>query len=242
MRICLVGGATRDKLTGVPCKDFDFSVEIPELVGKPIDEGFAEMVTHLESEAFRIFLSTPEFVTVRAMFPVGHVNEGMVADFVLCRKDGPSSDGRRPDFVECGTLRDDLDRRDLRMNAIAEDILTGEIIDPHNGRLDIERREINFVGIPEDRIREDGLRVMRAFRFVICKGFTLGKPTEIALNHPESAEMLASVSTERKREELEKMFRADTLGSLNLISSLPAHTQEAMFPEGLRLSATMKKN
>ena len=116
---------------------------------------------------------TPEFLTIRAQVPASEAKllaRTKVADFVLCRKDSASGDGRRPDSVEPGTVLDDLARRDFTMNAIARDVQTGEVLDPHGGREDIKWKTLRFVGDPMTRIREDGLRVLRGLRFMITKG------------------------------------------------------------------------
>jgi tRNA nucleotidyltransferase/poly(A) polymerase len=80
---------------------------------------------------------------------------------------------------------------------------------------------------------------MRCFRFHITKGFDVEASTGLALVSEFAAEMLSKVSAERVREELVKMFRANTLASLRLLGELPSHTQEAIFRDGLRLDATM---
>jgi tRNA nucleotidyltransferase/poly(A) polymerase len=228
-----VGGAVRDELMGLQSKDVDFAVEAPS---------FGAMKAHLLSEGFKIFVEKEEFVTIRAAVPQGHKLRERTrdADFVLCRKDGPTADGRRPEFVEAGTLADDLARRDFTMNAIARDPFTGAIIDPHGGVEDIKARTLRFVGDPMERIREDGLRVLRGLRFNITKRLRVDPTTLDALHSPEAADMLSCVSIERVREEIEKMFAFDTKQALILFSCLPTLTVEAIFRGGLRLSATLK--
>ena len=195
-----VGGAVRDKFLGVDSKDVDF-VAIPQDPSWFVDAdaAFMFLCTHLRLKGFKVFLETPEFFTVRAQVPDDHPlkERTNVADFVLARKDGPSSDGRHPDFVLPGTLMDDLQRRDFTVNAMA--ILDGELVDPFGGREDLDNRLIRFVGNPTDRIAEDGLRVMRALRFHITKGFNIEGQTWDAVNSDFAAEMLNKVSVERIR-------------------------------------------
>jgi poly(A) polymerase len=247
-----VGGAVRDKFLGLESKDVDF-VAIPENPDMFVNAKFAfnYLVEHLKNNGFKGFASNkgefiikPEFFTVRAQVPDGHPlkERTNVADFVLARKDGPSSDGRRPDFVLPGTLMDDLERRDFTINAMA--ILDGELIDPFNGREDIDNRLIRFVGNPMDRIAEDGLRVIRALRFVVTKrGFTLEGETFRAINSDFAAEMLMKVSVERIREELDKMFLADSVETIKLLVSFFSlnSLQNAIFRDGLHLMPTLKK-
>jgi tRNA nucleotidyltransferase/poly(A) polymerase len=229
-----VGGAVRDELMGLTSKDVDFAVEAPS---------FDAMRSHLVAEGFKIFVEKPEFVTIRAAVPAGHRLRVRTrdADFVLCRRDGPTADGRRPQFTEPGTLADDLARRDFTMNAIARDPITGALIDPHKGVEDIRTRTLRFVGDPMARIREDGLRVLRGFRFQVTKCLALAPTTEEALRSPEAAEMLFRVSIERVREEVEKMLCSDTERSIRVLANLPPLTRESIFRGGLRLSATLKR-
>jgi tRNA nucleotidyltransferase/poly(A) polymerase len=235
-----VGGAVRDKFLGIDSKDVDF-VAVPTQQFNTADEAFVALVENLKELGFKIFLETPQFFTVRAQVPDGHVlkERTNVADFVLARKDGPSSDGRRPDFVLPGTLMDDLKRRDFSVNAFC--ILDGEVIDPFGGLDDLKNNLLKFVGNPTDRIAEDGLRVMRALRFHVTKGFDIDADTWDAVNSDFAAEMLGKVSVERIREELEKMFLADTLWSLDVLTSVRSSVQNAIFRDGLRLMPTLRQ-
>jgi tRNA nucleotidyltransferase/poly(A) polymerase len=237
-----VGGAVRDKFLGVDSKDVDF-VAVPEDPNWFVDAdaAFMFLCTHLRLKGFKVFLETPEFFTVRAQVPDGHPlkERTNVADFVLARKDGPSSDGRRPDFVLPGTLMDDLQRRDFTVNAMA--ILNGELVDPFGGQSDLESNLLRFVGNPKERIAEDGLRVMRALRFHITKGFNIEGQTWDAVNSDFAAEMLNKVSVERIREELEKMFLANTVATMETLSDVRRKMKNAIFRDGLRLMPTLKK-
>jgi tRNA nucleotidyltransferase/poly(A) polymerase len=231
-----VGGCVRDGFLGLTAKDVDLL-----LVGA---QSFEEGVEHARSLGLNPIPGTfrPEFATFKAAVPKKHkLRERCKAvDFVLSRKDGFHTDGRRPDSTSPGTLEDDLRRRDFTVNALAKNLDTGEIVDLFNGKQDLEDMVLRFVGDPMTRIREDGLRVMRGFRFAVTKGFILGQETRAALVAKESAEMLSKVSIERVREELESMFRKDTLGSLRLLETLPGDLKLAIFRNGLRLSATLK--
>ena len=233
VRFFEVGGCVRDDLLGIPSKDVDFVCEAPS---------FEAMEQHLREEGFKLYLITPEFVTIRCSVPKTHPLRERCkdADFVLARRDGPTADGRRPQFVEAGTLADDLARRDFTVNALARDI-DGKVIDLHGGVEDLENRLLRFVGDPMERIREDGLRVMRGWRFSITKGFKVESETLKALRSEEAARMLSCVSLERIREELEKMVAHDTLASIDLLHELSEQMRQAIFRDPLRLSATLKK-
>lgn len=236
-----VGGCVRDSLLGIASKDIDFSVVAPKGVFATADSAFLAMEAQLAEQGFQIFESRREFLTIRARVPKGHALEARttVADFVLARKDGPYTDGRRPDWVKPGTLEDDIFRRDFSVNALCRDI-QGNLIDFVDGVSDIENKILRFVGDPEQRIKEDGLRVLRGFRFQITKGFVPDDETHAVLRSGLAEEMLAGVSKERVREELNKMFMFSTLDSLQLLKTLPDPMVKAIFSGGLRLDATLK--
>lgn len=229
-----VGGCLRDELRGEEVHDVDFSVEA---------SSFEAMEAGLRAQGFKVWDVRPETLTIRANVPKGHPLEGRTkdADFVMCRADGPSSDGRRPDFVVPGTVFEDLARRDFTVNAMARDCDTGEFLDPFGGREDLAAGVLRFVGDPMERIMDDGLRVVRGFRFMVTKGLTPDPETDRALRSPEAAAMLAapSISVERIQIETDKMFLFDTLTALRLCGSLPEATQDAIFRDGLRLSSTL---
>jgi tRNA nucleotidyltransferase (CCA-adding enzyme) len=95
------------------------------------------------------------------------------------------------------------------MNAIARNISTNELIDPHNGRGDICARVVRCVGNPVHRFNEDKLRILRALRFAATKKMHLLWETSNAI-HKFSLNSFSGVSTERIREELLKMFAANS--------------------------------
>ena len=81
-----VGGCVRDELLGVHTNDIDFTFVLDD-TSQSVDEGWDQMIQHLKEENFIIFLETKDCFTVRAKFPKGHQNEGLVADFVMARKE-----------------------------------------------------------------------------------------------------------------------------------------------------------
>jgi tRNA nucleotidyltransferase/poly(A) polymerase len=215
-----VGGSVRDEYLGVPCYDRDYSAVVA-------DGGWPELLKWAEEYMDDVFLVTPEFLTIRGK------KDGDVIDIVMARKEGEYSDGRHPDEVEPGTLEEDLARRDFTMNAMAKSP-EGLLIDPFNGVDDIDERVIRCVGSTADRFREDALRAVRAMRFSITKGFTMDQEIREILQSNFMYELtkereqsivrnggkaswsyndrdwlsynLKSVSPERVREELRKMF------------------------------------
>jgi tRNA nucleotidyltransferase/poly(A) polymerase len=235
-----VGGAVRDKFLGLESKDVDF-VAVPTQQFDTAENAFISLSNHLKEKKFKVFLETPQFFTIRAQVPDDHPlkERTNVADFVLARKDSKNSDGRRPDFVLPGTLMDDLERRDFTINAMA--IMDGKLIDPFGGRDDINNRLLKFVGDPHERIKEDGLRVMRALRFSITKGFDIDSDAWNVINSAFGAAMLRKVSTERIRDELEKMFMHDSFSSMKILLELNEPFRWDIFGRGIRLMPTLKK-
>lgn len=235
-----VGGFVRDALLGIPSKDRDCTVVIDQ-PGLTVHEGLAILRSWLAENEFTIFVDTPEHATIRALPPRNGRFGALATDLVLARTEGPYSDGRRPDWVRVGTLRDDLKRRDFTANALAR-TLDGEIIDHHDGLADLAARRLRFVGDPMTRIREDALRVMRGVRFAVTKGFILTDDAAAAICHPDVPELLAGISEERREMELRTMFaNASTVDVLAALASLPTELQAAMFAGRVRLTSTLRK-
>lgn len=116
-------------------------------------------------------------------------------------------DGRRPSEVSfVDDLIADLARRDFTVNAIAYDPLSDKLADPFDGVRDLERRLLRAVGNPEERFREDGLRTLRAARFVATLEFQLDEQTERAIR--PSLESYRKISSERIRDEWQKAMSA----------------------------------
>lgn len=197
----LVGGAVRDELMGVRSKDNDFAVEA---------ESYDAMREDLVRQNLHIWQERPEFFTIRGKHPrFGD------ADFTLCRKEGFYSDNRHPDSVEVGTIHDDLARRDFTVNAIAKVMNTSEVwdtpiyIDPYSGRKDIEEKILRVVG-STDRFIEDPLRILRAVRFHIVRGFDFSWEVSWALQQLEFAALLSKLPAERIYEEMRKCYEHDS--------------------------------
>lgn len=244
-KIFEVGGCVRDRLLGHETDDIDFTFVLDDLSGTT-DEGFASMEAHLRSEGFKIFLSTPSMFTIKAKFPKGHKREGLVADFVMSRKEiGYKEDSRHPELA-LGTLEDDLRRRDFTVNALAQD-LDGNIIDLFDGREDLKKKILRTPLDPEVTFLDDPLRVVRALRFSITKGFEIDADAWDAMFNDGIVEKLGkTVSIERIQVELKKMFMHDTPGSLKLLADVAAECDngnalvDAMFSKGLWLFPTMR--
>ncbi len=117
------------------------------------------------------------------------------------------SDGRRPDSVYfVDDIADDLARRDFTINAIAYDVLEDKLIDPFAGARDLAARTLRAVGDPAVRFAEDGLRVLRAARFVATLNVELEANTARAI--APSLDSYRKVSAERIRDEWLKATKA----------------------------------
>ena len=122
------------------------------------------------------------------------------------RGEGGYTDGRRPDAVYfVDEIREDLARRDFTINAIAYDPLARVVDDPFDGIGDLQRRLIRAVGAPAERFGEDGLRVLRAARFVATLEFELDPETARAIE--PSLYSFRKVSPERVRDEWVKAMK-----------------------------------
>ena len=192
-----VGGAVRDALLGRSPGDWDVATsadpaQVIALFKRTVPTGLAH--------------GTVTVVTGR-----GELSHVEVTTF---RGEGTYSDARRPDHVRFGVpLVEDLARRDLRVNAIAYDPATAQLIDPYDGRRDLAERRLRAVGPTGDvyadavaRFTEDGLRVMRAVRFAAVLEFALDPDTERGI--VPALPSLARVSHERVSDELRKLLAA----------------------------------
>lgn len=238
-----VGGCVRDEILGLKSKDVDY-VAVPSetLLEKYKDahEMFVILETYLTNEKFEIFLSTPSCFTIRAKFPKGHKYEG-VADFVMARKEvGYVPDTRQPIIVP-GTLYDDLERRDFTLNALAKDE-DGTIIDYFDGIWALENKLLLTPLEAKTTMMDDPLRLMRAFRFSITKGFTISPNImETCLMDSVINKLELVVSQERIRDEVYKMMKHDTLNTLDLfreINYLNPKILEIIFGRGMWLKPT----
>jgi tRNA nucleotidyltransferase/poly(A) polymerase len=241
-KIFEVGGCVRDEMLKVHTNDIDFTFVLDDLTGT-VEDGFKSMVSHLETKGFKIFLKTEDCFTVRAMFPRGHQHEGLVADFVMARKEVGVIEGTRRPVLELGTLEDDLTRRDFTVNSLAKS-LDGEVIDLFNGIKDLKRGVLKTPLDPVVTLLDDPLRLIRALRFSITKNFKIDDELWDAMFTPGLLDKLESVvSTERIQGEITKMMKHDTVASLRLfnrIDQIEPRLLEIMFGGELWLTPTMK--
>jgi tRNA nucleotidyltransferase (CCA-adding enzyme) len=132
---------------------------------------------------------------------------GQGYEVTTLRGESTYSDGRRPDSVHfVDDIVADLARRDFTINAIAFDPIDERLIDPFDGIGDLSRHVLRAVGTPAERFAEDGLRVLRAARFVATLEVDLDPATARAIS--PSLESYRRVSAERIRDEWLKAMKA----------------------------------
>jgi tRNA nucleotidyltransferase/poly(A) polymerase len=242
-KIFKVGGCVRDAFLGINSKDIDFTFVLDNL-DQTVESGFAEMEKWMTDQGFTIFLSVPEMFTIRAKFPIDHKFAKLDADFVMARKEIGYMEGTRRPILELGTLEDDLMRRDFTLNAMAEDV-DGNIIDLFNGQEDLEMKLLRTPLDAKITMMDDPLRILRAIRFSITKGFLIHHTIFQAMEQEEILEKLrTTVSGERIREELFKMMKHDTVATIKLLTSIDQKQipglLDLIFANGLWLNPTFK--
>jgi tRNA nucleotidyltransferase/poly(A) polymerase len=235
-----VGGCVRDTLLGLKSKDIDYSFIFEEIdTTITPDEYFIKMKNILESIGVEIFQLRPDCFTIR-----GRLN-GESVDYVMGRKETyPNPESRIP-LVEMGNLYEELRRRDFTVNAIAEDE-DGNLIDPFNGVKDIKDKILKCPINAKTSFNDDPLRMLRALRFAITKGFKMSSEVSMVILADEDMweKFSKVVSQERIREEVFKMFKHDTIEALDLLCTLqmnsPVNVMEKIFANGMWLKPTFE--
>ena len=208
-RAFLVGGCVRDKLMNNPIKDWDLEVY------------------QVAPEQLRAVLET--FGTVNAVGEAFTVYKlGHDLDVSIPRRERKSGRGHRGFVIEGEpgmSVEDATRRRDFTINAILQDPLTGEFVDPFNGRADIESKVIRVVS--EKTFAEDSLRVLRAAQFASRFGFTIDAQTiEICRTID-----LSDLPGERIFAEIEKLLMLSKRPSVGLEWLKELGVLEKIFPE-----------
>jgi len=236
-----VGGKVRDELLGLTSKDVDYVAVPNDELLKDISSAhtmFNILSENLRQDGFEIFLETPDCFTIRAKFPTDHKHQG-VADFVMARKEIGYIPGTRTPIIVPGNLYDDLERRDFTLNALARDS-DGNIIDHFNGMEDLRNRILRTPLDTKVTFDDDPLRILRAIRFSIVKGFEIPDDMWHEIYHYDYESKMGVVSAERIREELLKCFKHDTLETLERLRQF-THLKDYIFKKtNLWLKPTME--
>jgi poly(A) polymerase len=180
-----VGGCVRDYLLGREPEDYDIATaahpdQIEALFQRtiPVGRQFGVMIVVEQDQQFQ------------------------VATF---RDEGDYCDGRHPARVSFSDAMADARRRDFTVNGLFYDPVAHQLFDWVGGEADLKAKLLRAIGVPNDRFSEDHLRLLRAVRFAAQLGFEIEDATFAAVQ--ANAAKIVSVSAERIREELMKLFR-----------------------------------
>lgn len=204
----IVGGAVRDELLGIPSKDVDFLIrklhysEIKEALaplGRVFDQEIGGKVSTLKA-----IINDEEF------------------DIAIPRVNEISTGDKHTDFEitldPFAPIEADLSRRDFTFNALAKDTKNDKIIDNFGGIKDLDKGLVCTVGDPEQRFKEDPLRILRALQFATRFGFEIEEQTFHAIT--KLSELLFNISNERIYIEFEKAWTKGKADNLKLIGLL----------------------
>lgn len=179
------GGCVRDRLLGVPAKDYDVATDA------------------LPEELLRSF---PDAIQVGVQFGVVLVRRaGADVEIATFRTDHDYRDGRRPENVSfTRSPEEDVRRRDFTINGILYDPPADRYLDFVGGRRDLEARTIRAIGNPDERFAEDKLRMLRAVRFAARLDFAIEAETlKSIVRH---AGQIEQISMERIRDEISRIL------------------------------------
>ena len=204
----VIGGFVRDLLLGKESKDIDIVIEGD---GTVLAQNVAKKLGNPKVSIFKTYGT--------AMFNY----KGMEVEFVGARKESYHQSSRNP-IVEKGTLKEDQDRRDFTINALAislNPLDKGQLVDPFDGVQDLKNQIIRTPLDPDITFSDDPLRMLRAVRFASQLGFEIEEKTYEALSR--NKERLSIISKERIIDEFNKI----------LLSSKPSVGFKLLFDTGL---------
>ena len=202
----IVGGAIRDILLGLKPKDVDFATNLPYEILKTLFSEYTPKETGKSFGVLRIRINDIDYEIAKFREDIYGKEEKVT-------------------FVD--EIKNDLVRRDFSINAMAYNETEG-IIDLYNGQKDIENKVINFVRNAEERIIEDPLRTLRAFRFMSKLNFSLSKNTIEAIKNQKS--LLKNIPEERITIEFSKLLLGENIKN-TLILMKDTGVLELIIPE-----------
>ena len=211
----VIGGFVRDLLLENPSKDIDIVVvgDGPQLAN--------EVASILKVKKVSVFKT----------YGTAHFRyKDIDVEFVGARKESYTSDSRKP-LTQLGTLKDDQNRRDFTINALALSLHPsnfGDLIDPFNGVEDLEKGIIKTPLEPEITFSDDPLRMLRAIRFATRLDFKIDSVCLEAIL--KQSARIDIISKERIADELNKIILTKTPSrGFKLLQS--THLLERFFPE-----------
>lgn len=203
-KVYVAGGAVRDMVMGADPKDIDLVVEM--------EDGGIKFATYV-AQRLGIYRSSnpiifPTFGTAKITFDGVEHNgvklDGIDVEVVNTREESYTPGSRKP-TTKHGSIKSDVMRRDLTINSLLMDLMSGEIVDlTGKGREDIKQGIIRTPSDPDIIFTDDPLRLMRAVRFAGRYNYTI--PDYMKDSIRKNSSNLSSISRERVKEELEKIL------------------------------------
>ncbi|MCR4911952.1 MAG: CCA tRNA nucleotidyltransferase [Bacilli bacterium] len=185
----LVGGTVRDYLLKLPLDDFD-------------------VVTNATPDDMHKFLLDASY-TFEKYGSVRCIFNKTKFDITTLRKENSYSDSRHPSKIEfCDSLEEDVLRRDFTINALYMD-KEGKVYDFVDGQKDLKDKIIKMIGDPDKRIKEDPLRIIRAFRFAVSLSFFIDKPLMDAILR--NKELVKKLNPEKVNQDIKKCSNPEKL-------------------------------
>ncbi len=214
----LVGGCIRDLLLGYKPKDFDIATNATP-----------EQIQNLFK---RSRIIGRRFKLVHIMFSARKFIE--VATFRSAKNNQTSLKGMALRDNNYGSLKDDVFRRDFTVNGLYFDIKSSKVIDYVGGLEDLKARQINMIGNPSERFKEDPVRMIRAIRFKVKLNATIDSKLYCSIE--KNSQLLSNVPPARLYEEVIKLFHNENsleifreLSNLGILKCLFSQTQEDSF-------------
>ena len=182
----VVGGAVRDSLLGRKPLDYDLTTNaLPN-----------DIIRIFKNKVDNIYKIGEEFGTISLVL------NGKTYEVTTFRTEADYLDYRRPEKVTFSLkLEEDLKRRDFTINALC---FNKEVIDLVGGLDDLKAKQIKAIGNPDQRFKEDALRILRAIRFASKLNFEIESETKKALL--ENKDLLNNIAIERIQDEFNKIL------------------------------------
>ena len=191
-----VGGCVRKAIKGEKIDDIDLATNLEP----------KEVCEALKKKQINYYETGIKHGTITALID-DHKFE------ITSLREDVSTDGRHAQVKFTKDWKKDASRRDFTINAIYSDI-EGNIFDPHNGKDDLEKGVINFIGNPEIRVQEDYLRILRYVRFFVSYSKQQHNH-EIVKSLRKNFNGISKLSKERLIDELEKILEKKILRNLS---------------------------
>lgn len=205
----LVGGCVRDYILGRKINDVDITTDATPDQIQEVYKDYKQIDFGKKFGTIKILYDDEEF------------------EITTFRIEDDYKDNRHPSNVEFSkNINDDLKRRDFTINAMT--LRNKKIYDPFNGKADIDKKIIRAVGNPEERIKEDALRMLRAVRFSIQLGFDIEEELKIAIRN--NKDRLDDIARERIHDELNKMLIVDPYRTITILKDVELLDKVFPFP------------